>query len=253
MAQRLVDMGIVPLTGIEEAIAAMEIAAALGRPRPPRRPLLLPPAPAPGHTLTEAGAKAALANCGLRIPRSDRAQGAQAAAQAAARIGFPVVLKGEGIAHKSDAGAVALNLATGAAVIAAAQAMPTADFLVEEMVTDAVAELLVGVVADPAHGYVLTLAAGGVLAELLQDSVSLLLPADRDAVADALARLRLWPVLAGYRGRPAADLGAILDAVMAVQAHVETALPQEIEINPLICTPQGAVAADALIRTGGTA
>ncbi|MEM6677744.1 MAG: acetate--CoA ligase family protein, partial [Pseudomonadota bacterium] len=123
-------------------------------------------------------------------------------------------------------------------------------FLVEEMVTGAVAELLVGVVADPAHGYVLTLAAGGTLTELLDDSTSLLIPAGREAVAEALDRLRIAPLLHGYRGRPAADIEAILDAVMAVQAYVTVARPQEIEINPLLCTPSGATAADALIRTG---
>ena len=66
----------------------------------------------------------------------------------------------------------------------------------------------------------------------------------------ALSQLRIAVLLQGYRGRPAADIDALLDAVMAVQAHVARTLPQELEINPLICTATGAVAADALIRTG---
>jgi succinyl-CoA synthetase beta subunit len=161
-----------------------------------------------------------------------------------------VVLKGEGIAHKTEAGAVALNLRSAEAVEAAARAMPTRRFLIEEMITDSLAELLLGVIADPAHGYVLTLAAGGTLAELLEDRVSLLVPAGREAVRDALGTLKTARLLAGYRGRPAADSDAIVDAVMALQAYVAAALPQEVEINPLLCCPDRAVAADALVRIG---
>ncbi|MEO1468026.1 MAG: acetate--CoA ligase family protein [Pseudomonadota bacterium] len=251
MAGRLIAMGIVPLVGISEAVEAMAIAAGIGAAEAPGAPLLLPPADAGGGVmLSEAAAKAALAAHGLRVPRAERADSAASAAGAAARIGFPVVLKGEGIAHKTEAGAVALGLGDAGAVAAAAEAMPVKTFLVEEMVAGAVAELLVGVVADPAHGYVLTLAAGGTLTELIEDSASLLVPATRDAVAGALSTLRVARLLAGHRGRPAADIDAILDSVMAVQAYCAAALPGEIEINPLICGPGGAVAADALIRTG---
>jgi hypothetical protein len=69
-------------------------------------------------------------------------------------------------------------------------------------------------------------------------------------VRAALDTLKVARLLAGYRGRPAADIDAILDAVLAVQAYVATARPQEIEINPLLCGPTRAVAADALIRIG---
>lgn len=251
-ALRLAGMGIVPFAGLTEAIEAMEIAAEIGRARPLSAPLLPVGAPeGPAKTLSEAEAKVALASEGLRIPASGRAANAEEAANVAARIGFPVVLKGEGIAHKSDAGAVALNLTGGEAVAAAAGAMSCDSFLVEEMVTDTVAELLIGVVADPAHGYVLTLAAGGVLTELLGDSVSLLVPSSRDELREALGSLKIAPVLAGYRGRPGVDMEAVLEAIIAVQAYVTKARPQEIEINPLMCGPHGAVAADALIRTGG--
>lgn len=249
LAQNLMTQGIVPLCDMAAALEAIAIAARLGK-AAPEAPLLLPATTPATRTLTEAEAKAALAAHGLRVPQALRADSAQAAAEAAAKIGFPVVLKGEGIAHKTEAGAVALNLQGAAAVQAAADAMPTDSFLVEEMVTGTVAELLVGVVRDPAHGYVLTLAAGGVLTELLQDSASLLVPAPRGAVAAALTGLRIARLLAGYRGAPAADIDAILDAVMALQEYVTAAHPQEVEINPLLCTPAAAIAADALIKTG---
>ena len=123
-------------------------------------------------------------------------------------------------------------------------------FLVEEMVTGAVAELLIGVVKDPAHGFVMTLAAGGTLTELLEDSASFLLPASDAEIEAALQSLRIAKLLDGYRGAPAADREAILRAIRAVETYVmENALGlEEIEINPLLCTPTDAVAADALMR-----
>ncbi|WP_412506563.1 acetate--CoA ligase family protein, partial [Roseovarius sp. SYSU LYC5161] len=176
---------------------------------------------------------------------------AEAAARAA-EIGFPCVLKGTGAAHKTEAGLVALGLADGATVAAAAEGMDCGAFLIEEMIWDGVAELLIGVTHDPAHGFVLTLGAGGTLTEILDDSVSLLLPVRAPEVAAALAGLRIAPLLAGHRGKPAACRDSIVAAVMALQAFVTAhAGPlEEVEINPLICTPDRAVAADALIRTG---
>ncbi|MGY3439852.1 MULTISPECIES: acetate--CoA ligase family protein [unclassified Marinovum] len=249
IATRLVALGIVPFAGMDEAIAALA-ATVLPAPKTPPGPLLLPPAPGAGQVLSEAEAKAALARAGLKVPRSVRANSPEEAAQAAAQIGFPVVLKGEGIAHKTEAGAVALGLTCAEDVARAAHAMPTKRVLVEAMITGTVAELLIGVVADPAHGYVLTLAAGGTLTELMNDSATLLVPASRGDVEHALQSLRVAPVLNGYRGAAPANIDAVLDAVMALQAYVAQALPQEIEINPLMCGPLGATVADALIRTG---
>jgi len=119
------------------------------------------------------------------------------------------------------------------------------------MVSGGVIELLVGIVRDDAHGYVLTLAAGGQRAELLQDRASLLLPSDRRSIHDALMTLKIAPVLTGYRGGPSIDMDAAIDAVMAVQAYVAAQHPAEVEINPLICAPDRAVAVDALIKTTG--
>lgn len=250
IATRLIDDGIVPFTGIDDALTAIKIAAQLGQNRPPPDPLTLPPAPATGRVLGEADAKAHLAKAGLAVPRADTAACPETAAKAATAIGFPVALKALGLAHKTDAGGIALNLGTPDAVAQAARAMPADGFLVETMVPDTVAELLVGVTADPAHGYVLTLAAGGTLTELFDDKTALLVPAGRADLHRALQTLRIAPMLAGYRGQPAANIDAILDAVMALQDFVTQTLPQEVEINPLICTPATAIAADALIRTG---
>jgi acetyl-CoA synthetase len=126
-------------------------------------------------------------------------------------------------------------------------------FLVERMVGDPVLELLVGVQRDPRLGLGLTVGAGGVLVELVDDTVTLLLPARRSEIRAALTRLRVGPVLQGFRGR-SADLEAVVDAVEAIAGfatgHADRLL--ELEVNPLLVLPDGAVAVDALVRLAGT-
>ncbi|MEE4014639.1 acetate--CoA ligase family protein [Roseibium sp. FZY0029] len=254
IAWRAIGLGITPLCGMGDALKAIRAAAQVGlarttstRPVPVIQPKAGQGAP---RVFSEAEAKELLYGFGVRVPRSTRSGGAQEAGECAAQIGFPVVLKGEGIAHKTEAGAVVLNLSSAEAVAEAAAAMPAERFLVEEMITGSLAELIVGVTRDPAHGFVLTLGLGGILTELIRDTVSVLVPSSRDEVREALSGLRTSALLNGYRGRPAVDLDAVLDTVMALQDLVRTHADalHEVEINPLICRASGAVAADALIR-----
>ena len=88
------------------------------------------------------------------------------------------------------------------------------------------------------------------MTEVLNDSTSLILPVQRQDIRDALARLRIAPLLDGYRGAAPANKDAIVDAVCAVQSYVIAEMPFEIEINPLMCGPEQAIAADALVTTG---
>ncbi|GAW35959.1 succinyl-CoA synthetase subunit beta [Roseovarius sp. A-2] len=254
VAEAMIARGIVPLCGMAEGVAAMAAAARCGAAAVHPGPLAVPaPLDGDSHLLSEAEAKSWLAAHGVAVPRAQTAHSPEEAAEAAAALGFPVVLKALGIAHKTEAGAVALGLAGPEAVTVAAGRMGGAAFLVEEMVTGGVAELLVGVIRDPAHGFVLTLGAGGVLTERLADTVSLLLPAEPDDIRAALERLRIAPLLHGYRGAPGADLDALVAAIGAVQdcALAHQAQLHELEINPLIATPERAVALDALFRLGG--
>jgi acyl-CoA synthetase (NDP forming) len=242
--------GIAVLHGMEAAIAAIDAGIRAGRAVTPAAPALLRAAGPGAVTLSEAEAKAALAAHGLAVPRSVTGATAAEMGAAAAGLSFPVALKGLGIAHKTEAGAVRLNLATPHDVDLAARAMPgAAGFLAEEMVTGAVTELLVGVTRDPTGLMLLTLGAGGIMAELLADTASILLPATADDIRAALGRLKAARVLAGWRGRPGADLGAVVAAVQAVAAYAASE-PRllELDVNPLIATPTRAVAVDALIR-----
>ena len=247
VAARLMAGGVTPMRGLTEAIRAAEVAATLSAPSD------VVPLPVGADRdavlLSEAEAKAALAGFGADVPRALPAATREEAAQLALNMDGPLVLKGMGFAHKSEAGAVRLSLKPDQ-IADAAQQMGAQSYLVEEMIDGAVAELLVGVVRDPAHGFLLTLGAGGVLTELWQDTVSLLLPVSETEVRVALAELRIAPLLQGYRGKPGVDMSRIVAAILAIQdyviAHIETI--SEVEINPLICTADRAVVADALIR-----
>jgi len=251
IARGMMARGIVPLVGMEDALAAVEAASFAGR-AGRAAPAPLPPVrPAGARVLSEAEAKRVLGACGVPVPAAVAAS-RDGLAAAGRQVGYPLVLKGLGLAHKSEAGAVALGIESEAGLLAAAERMAAEDFLVEPMIGGAVAELLVGVTLDPAHGYVLTLAAGGTRTEILADSSCLLLPVTAEEVGAALSRLRMAPMLDGYRGAPAADRPAIVAAVLAVQDFITAhhGLVEEVEINPLLCLESGAVAVDALIRMG---
>ncbi len=248
VAETLMAGGVVPMCGLSEAVAAAAIAAQIGA--TDEAMVLLPGADRDAELVDEGAAKAALETFGVAVPKGAQVAQIDALEQAAANLNGPLVLKVTGLAHKSEAGGVRLGLSPSA-VGAAAREMPQGGYLLEEMVQDAVAELLVGVLRDPAHGFVLTLGAGGVLTELWQDTASLLVPARAEAVEGALRSLRIWPMIEGYRGKPAANLNAIVAAVMAVQDYVIANADHvsEVEINPLMCTSDAAVAVDALLRT----
>lgn len=250
IAKRLLGAGIVPLCDFGTACEA--ISAARMPPRQNHQPLLPAPSFATTITVTEGDAKRTLGTYGLDIPTSRAGIALADVIAYAEKIGFPVVLKGEGVAHKTETGAVKLNLTDAEQVGAAAQTMQAETFLVEEMITGTVAELLLGIVADPAHGFVLTLAAGGTLTEILEDAQSLLLPTTDSDIRHALGRLRIHPLLSGYRGGEPANIDAIVDAALKLQNFVTDNADEiaEIEINPLICTKDRAIIADTLLVKG---
>lgn len=240
--------GVVALAGLETALGAVDAAAT-----PPGRQGWRPwprPEVRPTRLLPEDEAKARLAAAGIAVPRGVSAPRLEELAVLARALTPPLALKGLGFAHKTEAGAVRLNLAG----LDDAAGMPgAAGYLAEEMVAGGLAELILGVRRDPVYGATLTLGFGGVEAELLADVVTQVLPVTEGEIAAAFRRLRLWPLLDGHRGRPRPDVAAAVQAALALQAMLEgTPALEEIEINPLILTQTGAVAADALIREATT-
>ncbi len=256
VADRLIAEGVVPFCGIDETLIATEVAAGIGDAwrKPPSLPLLdVASVEGAIETLTEADAKIELDLAGLRTPKGRVASSPLQAADYAERLGFPVVLKALGVAHKTEAGAVALNLKDAKAVSDAASKMAATDgFLVEKMIDRPVAELIVGASRDPVFGLSLTLGAGGIFVELLQDSVTLPLPTTRSEISEAISRLKIAKLIEGYRGRPKGDLEATVTAVARAADYVvmNAARLEELDINPLMVLPEGhgVAAVDALIR-----
>ncbi|TXH79769.1 MAG: CoA-binding protein [Rhizobium sp.] len=257
IAHQLIEVGIVPLCGISEALAAADIASGIAsawrKPKP--LPLLNTPVDETElQTLSEAAAKAELATAGLAIPRSRTAATATEAADCAEQVGFPVVLKALGVEHKSDVGAVKLNLWDWNAVKDAADGMASLahGFLVEQMIDRPLVELIIGAVRDPVVGLTLTVGAGGILVELLEDSVVLPLPVTKTEVLELISRLKVGRLIEGYRGGAGSSLEIVADAVVSAAEYVvkNAAQLEELDINPLMVLPEsrGVVAADALIR-----
>jgi acyl-CoA synthetase (NDP forming) len=257
----LMEKGIAPLCGITEAFDAAEAAAFIGKAwnKPPAASLVVPAHEIPSDSSTpdEAEAKAILKKAGLSVPDGRRCTTADEAVAIAEHLGYPVALKVLGIAHKSEHNAVRLNLKDATAVRSAADELAGlgSGLYIERMVTGAVAELIAGIIDDPQFGPVMTLGAGGVLVELLQDTVTMLLPSSRADTEAALRALRMFPLLDGYRGKPLADLEAALDAIMGIAAFAVNNAGRiaELDINPLlVCgVGQGAWIADALLVTKG--
>lgn len=262
VAARLMDDGVVMLAGIDAGAAAVEAAVEIGAlwRRAPSAPLLMDPdggVRGPVEVLDEARSKALLASFGVRVPASRVVHDANEAVDAAEELGFPIVVKALGVTHKTDVGAVEVDLRSAEEVVAAVSAMShlSDSYLVEEMIEGVVAELIVGVARDEQFGPYLLVGGGGILVELMKDTRSLLLPTTREDVLRALVGLKCAPLLTGFRGGPAADLDAAADVVLAVAGMVEAdpSSIAELDINPLMLLADGAVAADALVglRTGG--
>jgi acyl-CoA synthetase (NDP forming) len=258
-ARRLLSAGIAPMQGLRETVVAIAASSRIGtRQREARQvePLARPIGLREGSAvlLDEMASKAALRAFGLRIPQFGQAADAREAVLVAEAIGYPVVVKAvsASLAHKTEQEAVKLNLTSADEVREAVGTLSQRfdRFLVEKMITGALAELIVGVTRDSQFGLSLTVGAGGIWVELLSDSATLLLPASRSQIEQALRGLRCFALLDGCRGRPRADVAQIVDAIEAIacfaQAHADRL--QELDVNPLIVTAQEVTAADALIR-----
>ncbi len=254
---RLKRIGIAPMQGIEDCLFAIRAAASIGAVRADAADVL-PVMPAikvdgQGILLDEWRSKGMLREAGIAVP-AGRLCAPDEADSAAAALGFPVVLKAvaSGLVHKTEVGAVVTNIDSGAALRAALRDMAGRyeHLLVETMITAPVAELIVAVTRDPTFGLTLMLGSGGTLVEVIDDTVSLLLPVTRHDVESAIGTLKITTLLQGFRGRPAVNFEAVIATIESVTAfaiaHSDRLL--ELEINPLLVTEDGAYAVDAMVR-----
>ena len=214
----------------------------------------------PGEQLSEHAAKQLLRAYGIRVPREQLVTSAAAAVRAAGQVGYPVVMKASGarIAHKTELGLVKIGLTSASQVrdayreltdIARYEGVPLDGVLVCQMVEQGV-EMVVGVTHDDLFGPTVTVGLGGVLVEVLRDTAVGVPPFGEEQARDMLAGLRGRALLDGVRGRPPADLDALVEVTLRVQRMALELGDQlaELDINPLMVLPQGqgAVALDAL-------
>lgn len=258
-------LGIPVADGVDASTAVLAGLCALAEARatPMRPAVVVPPAaPLDGNALrTEAAAKRALAAAGVPVLPERVVQSAAEAAEAAAALGFPVVLKivSPDLPHKTEVGGVALDLRDADRVSAAHHAMlakvraaaPQARIdgvLVAPMLRGGV-ELILGAKQDPVFGPVVMVGLGGIFAEIMQDVAVRPAPVDEAEAHDMLRSLRAFPLLDGARGRPKADVAAAARAVAALScfAAQQAATVAEVEVNPLLVLPDRAVALDALV------
>ena len=255
VAHDLMSKGIAPMCGLESAVAAAEAAVfigeAWGRVQP--APLLESCSVAADRfeTLDENASKAELSKAGLVTTKRVVVSKSDELETALKNLNLPVAVKALGVAHKSDVGAVELNLNSAQMVRDAINGMAALSnrFLIEEMAAKPLAELIVGVTRDPVVGLMLTIGAGGVLTELLADTATLLLPTNEAEIRSALAGLKIGKLLDGYRDTDAADIDALIANMVCIAnyavANADTL--EELDVNPLFATQFGSVAVDALI------
>jgi acyl-CoA synthetase (NDP forming) len=238
---------LVVLQGLQESLSALDAAAWLGAHLPSELPA---PVAMPNTTklINESDAKNLLRRNGVAVPNGVQCN-RQDVSASSQKIGFPVTLKGLGLAHKSESGAVRVGIRNQDELTLAIQSMPkeVADFLVEQTITDVVAEVLVSVRRDAPVGWLITLGAGGIYTELWRDTVCLLAPTTDAEIRTALASLRIAPLLNGYRGKPAGDLDALVALTQKVISLTLNEGLVEVELNPVLVTKTSAVAVDALM------
>lgn len=238
---------LVVLQGLHEALVALNAAAWLAANQAGDPPAQVVTA-LKTKLIDEADAKLMLQKNGVDVPTGVRCARSDIAGMAS-KIGFPITLKGLGLAHKSEVGAVKVGLQNKHELDSALAMMPSEinEFLVEQTVVNVVAEVLVSIRRDAPVGWLITLGAGGVYTELWRDTTFLLAPVDDEQILGSLAKLRIAPLLNGFRGKPAGNLNAL---VALIQNVISTAMNNnlvEIELNPVLVTPNTAVAVDALM------
>ncbi|MEN6451639.1 MAG: bifunctional acetate--CoA ligase family protein/GNAT family N-acetyltransferase [Thermoguttaceae bacterium] len=212
--------------------------------------------------LSENVSKAFLEAYEIPVTKPMAARSADEAAEVARRLGYPVVLKihSPQITHKTDVGGVMLNLTTDEKVRAAfdeitsraKERRPDANIVgvtVQKMVTYPNSfELIMGTKKDPIFGSVIMIGMGGVAAEVFRDRALGLPPLNEALARRMLESLKSWPLLKGYRGKPGANIDRLIETIMRF-SYLVADYPEikELDINPLLVTPEDVVALDARV------
>jgi acetyl-CoA synthetase len=204
--------------------------------------------------LTEFEGKKLLKKYDVPIPDGEIVTSTSEALMAAEKIHYPLTLKvsNADLAHKTELGAVLLDINDPIVLEKACQDLfkigPS--LLLEKMVQDSVTELIIGMANDPIFGKYIIIGSGGILVELFKDTIPLLFPVSREDVSLALSKLKVFPIIKGFRNNPEGDIEAIINCVMSVVKLINENDIIELDINPLLVLKRGngVIAVDALIK-----
>ena len=256
-AKDLLRHAIIPLTGLESSLGALGALRDISNTwnSQSTRSIIWTQWPdRKSRTINEFQSKKVLKKIGLNIPKGFTIKDKNSLLNKFRVLKKPVVLKALGICHKTDVSAVSLGIDNETKLIDKFKVMKrltsSETFLIEQQVNDVLVELLVGIVRDPQHGYMLTIGEGGILSELRKDTVTLCMPCNKSEIKAALKKLRIWPLLNGYRNKKAVNIAKIVLAIFMLQSYAINHKDRiiELEINPLLVKSDEVFAADALIR-----
>lgn len=240
----LVERGLAPIPGMANCLQAL----AAFTPSTTSPVHLPPPVVSTSTSLDEEAGKRLLADAGFPVPTGERATVTTAAAIAEG-LGYPVVVKSLGVAHRTEVGGVVVGVANAQQLAEAVRGLTALgdEILVEAMVTGVVAELIVGLRIEPPVGWTMTLGSGGILAELVADTATILLPASDAQVRSTLETLAVHHLLTGWRGGRRGDLAATVATIVRL-GELAVANNLEIEVNPLLVCEEGVWIADTLME-----
>ena len=206
--------------------------------------------------LTEFESKELLQEIGIPVPGQELTSSKEDTLSAAEKIGFPVVLKlmAEDIVHKSDTGAVKLNLKSKQEVEDAYEELmkipsqKEKKISVQKMADEPITELIIGMTTDPQFGPALMFGIVGILVELLEDVSVRIAPITEYDAKEMIKEIKGFPILNGYRGKPKADLDAIVKTLLTIsELVVEHEEINEMDLNPVFIYEKGLICVDARI------
>ena len=206
--------------------------------------------------LTEFESKELLSKIGLPIPSQKLTKTKEETISAAEKIGYPVVMKlmAEDVVHKSDTGAVKLNIKSKEEVEQAfndlmkIQAQSEKLISIQKMASEPITELIIGMTTDAQFGPALMFGIGGILVELLEDVSFRIAPITEYDAKEMIHEIKGFPILDGYRGKPKADIDAIVDALLKISdLVVKNEEIFEMDLNPVFIYDKGISCVDARI------
>ena len=256
-AKDLLRHGIIPLTGLESSLGALgalrDVSSIWSRQN--TRSIVWAQWPnRKSRTINEFQSKIVLKEIGLNVPMGFIIKDINSLINKFRVLKKTVVLKALEINHKTDVSAVSIGIENESELIDKFKVMKkltkSETFLIEHQVNNVFVELLVGIIRDPQHGYMLTIGEGGILSELRGDTVTLCMPCNKYEIKVALKKLRIWPLLNGYRNKKAVNIAKLVLAIFVLQRYAIDNKDRiiELEINPLLVKSNEVFVADALIR-----